>query len=335
MATPISAEEVDAGPPCIELLDLSVEAPVDFSEPLNNTSGGEGTLAASASTPLVHRLMENVNAPKELDRVYDRDYLSRRCRAFGNDSTDPWKGANDFEKNLVSCLDEDGALRRDSMLQFLGCFGDEESDDWALPFAILERTQHEDEEDARRAAKTEEKLATKTPIEEEEKKRGKRKRSTDGDDDDSDYASDDVAEDEDEDDWEKSEEEDMDSSSSSHGSASGAAIKSSRNLKKSVDLKAVAEMSPEVVKVQKPQPMVPRMELFLHYGGLRLMSRWLRFATKPKKQAGSLMLPLLKLITKVPFNFQAIEQSQINKVRTLITVCWLCSTLSDFYLKQF
>ena len=103
-------------------------------------------------------------------------------------------------------------------------------------------------------------------------------------------------------------------------------------------------MSPSVVRVQR-KTLPPRLLLFLKAGGLRVLSQWLKDATTPvptpqppsgKKAStatkgrrsidstaaatemiasptGPLLLPLLALLQKLPFDLQAIKQSRINK----------------------
>jgi len=109
-------------------------------------------------------------------------------------------------------------------------------------------------------------------------------------------------------------------------------------------------MSPSVVRVQR-KTLPPRLLLFLKAGGLRVLSQWLKDATTPvpkpqppnaKKAStatkrlrsidatavatemvasptGPLLLPLLALLQKLPFDLQAIKQSRINKTIKIIS----------------
>jgi hypothetical protein len=297
----------------IEMLDMTVEAPlVTFTTTMGVASTMPPPPVSHPPTgPLIHRLMENVEPPKELDRVYDRDYLALRYRAFlgGKEGSDPWKGATALEKQLIACVDEDGALRRENIIHFLGHIT-ECSENWALPLAILERSLKEDEEDFKRAAAADEKEAGRMSVKKTKRqaKQGKRKRDEDED---SDYSG---REDEDEE-WQgRGEPEDgvdMDSSSSLQAVSVGGG----RTQNQSFETKTVAAMSPQFVKVKKPPVKTPRMELFVKLGGLRILTIWLSETKLPEfgTKTGSLMLPLLTLISKLPFNRQAIERSRINK----------------------
>jgi hypothetical protein len=294
-------------------LDLTVEAPFVFAESAETASATHGRAVMlqppqPPPEPLVHRLMENVDAPKELDRVYDRDYLALRYRAFTRQKggTDPWKGATVLEKQLVLCVDEDGALRRDRVIHFISHIT-ECSKNWALPLAILERSQKADEEDAKLADPTEEKKAKTKSTNPKKRKRGKRKRDEDED---SDYSEKEDAVDDEEDEWHsQGDDVEMHQSSSTPNNNSS----SGQSHKQSFETMTVTEMSPQVVKVQTPPVKTARMALFVQLGGLKILSAWLAETKVPETKTGSLMLPLLALIKKIPFNFQAIERSKINK----------------------
>jgi hypothetical protein len=263
----------------------------------------------SAEAPY-HVLMDDSGKnvrERQLDRKLQRDYLSRRYRAYEQaknhkndnkptkDMDDFWCGATASERSLTACccyLDYDddeeepqlpGALHRKHIARFIGLLALSCNDVKmrALALAILERTQEAEEMEMQEA----ERIAKHARIKE------------DGEGVEQDGETDDNP----------------------------------------------SSMNPSVVVQVNPKLKPPRLLTFIKSGGLKLLARWLNDATKPvtakklkignskasssARRPGTLieenellasptapiLLPLLNLLKKLPFDRQAITQSQIHK----------------------
>jgi hypothetical protein len=242
---------------------------------------------------------------RQLDRKLQRDYLSQRYRAYeqakndkniNKDSKDVdnfWCGATTSERALAACccyLDYDddeeepqlpGALHRKHIAQFIGLLALSCNDVKmrALALAILERTQEAEEIETQEAERS--------------AKRARIKEDGEG-----------------------------------------------GELEGEID-ETPPSMNPSFVQVN-PKLKPARLLTFIKSGGLKILARWLSDATKPvsakhlkggNSKASStrrprplteenelapsptapILLPLLTLLKKLPFDRQAITQSQINK----------------------
>ena len=270
---------------------------------------------------------KEANASKRrLDRKLQRDYLSKRQRAFQDTKTTAneaetaddvlWSGASPLERALVACCTsphssyesedehddlEVGALVNSKIAHFLGIVALHAHSvcSRALALAILERTQELDDRIYRnyeltRAATMKNSTAVKqetTPPGAEDSPLRKKARLKVEDDD--------------------------GETAKTNGSAS------------------------LIVPVKPPPPR--RMPQFLSAGGLRLLSRWLVEASTPMEPptsttsnnsaapprrassssntranlfpsaTGALLLPLLQLLARIPFDKILVTQSKINK----------------------
>lgn len=288
-----------------------------------------------------HCLMEEVFRPV-LDRKRQRDYLAQRYRIDGYFNPDQkiddfWHGATDLEKAIVACcisddeVDVPGALLHEKIVDFVGIMALHCHDlhSRLLAFGVLERTQEADEdEEAFRLF------------------RKRRRRSSD----DSDY------EDDSSDNDNsiklrtkmiklkpppiKVEETSIDGKqdvarmpvkeeSNGMGTEESEPSESTESV-----VVPVENMSPKNVR-KKVEP--PRLQQFIHVGGLKLLAQWLTEASTAKlpklgspqrrpsltgttnrpdaqpSPTGALLLPLLKLLRKIPFDVKSIKQSKINK----------------------
>ena len=302
---------------------------------------------SAATPPPVHMLMEDGPPRPRLARALERDFVGRRYHMEQHPPSGAvaapdlvWNGATEDERAILSTIDvlddddddDDGSptMRWNDPVAFVGRMIEHP----VLAIAILERIAQQDAHDRAEFEATSRMLGFMPPA--------KRQKKKTVDDDDSDYS---IMDEGGDDGHEESSccekngpgsREELPERRSESPKRCSSSAPMTNDSESSGQLTVLSAQSDEhetqehanhelvitgaVVQAQPKTPPV-RLEAFIQAGGLMILSRFLLEASPSfndkvlnvERKMEPLLVPLLNLLSKIPFDLKAIKESRINK----------------------